>query len=171
MAVDVPQLSAMSQDELDSLYSSSEAGEIPRGEGAGTALIAPGTRLEESAEKLVHLLAWQGKVFDPDKGELRNEILPFGLKAIRARVYKQASWLDEKETIVLDYSETSVVAHWIRTNPRGLARRLPRARLLGPAPDPPLRVEVPDLSRRRATPAPASSQGRSGLGLRQFARP
>ena len=114
MPVDVPQLSTMSQDQLDSLFGSSEAGEIPRGEGSGTALIAPGTRLEEPAEKLVHLLAWKGKVFDPDKGELRNEILPFGVKAIRAKVYKQASWFDEKETIVLDYSETSLVAHWIR---------------------------------------------------------
>src|SRR5271166_4223536 len=34
--------------------------------------------------------------------------------AIVARVYKDASWLDGKECIVLDYSETSMVAHWIR---------------------------------------------------------
>jgi hypothetical protein len=112
--VDVPQLSAMSPDELDALYRNSDAGEIPRGEGAGTALIAPGTRLEQPAEKLIHLLAWQGKVFDPDKGELRNRILPFGVEAIRAKIYKHDSRLDGKETIVLDYSQTSLVAHWIR---------------------------------------------------------
>jgi hypothetical protein len=112
--VDVPQLSAMSQDALDDLYRTSDAGEIPRGEGDGTLLVAPGTRLEAPAEKLVHILAWRGKVFDPDKGELRNEILPFGVEAIRAKVSKQPSWFDGKETIALDYSKTSLVAHWIR---------------------------------------------------------
>ncbi len=114
MAVDVPQLLQMSSDELDALFRSSDCGEIPRGEGDGTVLIAPGTKLEGPAEKLIHLITWQGKVFDPEKGELRNEILPFGVKAIRAKVYKEASWLDQKEAIVLDYSKTSLVAHWIR---------------------------------------------------------
>lgn len=114
MAVDVPQLSQMSSDELDALFRRSDAGEIPRGEADGTVLIAPGTELEGPAEKLIHLVAWQGKVFDPEKGELLNKILPFGVKAVRAKVYKEASWLDQKETIVLDYSHTSLVAHWIR---------------------------------------------------------
>jgi hypothetical protein len=114
MAVDVPQLSQMSSDELDALFRRSDAGEIPRGEADGTVLIAPGTELEGPAEKLIQLVAWQGKVFDPEKGELLNKILPFGVKAVRAKVYKEASWLDQKETIVLDYSHTSLVAHWIR---------------------------------------------------------
>ena len=35
-------------------------------------------------------------------------------KAIVARVYKGASWLDGKDCIVLDYSETSIVAHYVR---------------------------------------------------------
>jgi hypothetical protein len=114
VAVDVPQLLEMSQNELDELYRSSDAGEIPRGEAHGTVLVAPGTELSGPAAKLVHLLVWQGKVFDPERGELRNEILPFGIKAVRAEVFKEASWLDQKETIVLDYSKTSLVAHWIR---------------------------------------------------------
>jgi hypothetical protein len=29
-------------------------------------------------------------------------------------VYKAPSWLDGKECIVLDYSDTSIVAQWIR---------------------------------------------------------
>lgn len=114
MAVDVPQLSEMSSDELDTLFRRSDAGEIPNGEAEGTVLIAPGTALEGPAEKLIHLLIWKGKVFDRAKGELRNEILPFGVKAVRAKVYKEASWFDQKETIVLDYSHTSLIAHWIR---------------------------------------------------------
>jgi len=33
---------------------------------------------------------------------------------VAAEVYKAPSWLDDKECIVLDYSKTSLVAHWIR---------------------------------------------------------
>ena len=39
---------------------------------------------------------------------MRNKILPLGLNAIVAKVYKDKSWLDKKECIVLDYSETSL---------------------------------------------------------------
>ena len=108
------QMLDMSQDELDELFRASPPGEVPRGEARGTVIVAPGTELAEIAAKVVHLIAWQGKVFDPDKGELLNEISPFHLNRIRAKVYKEASWLDQKECIVLDYSKTSVVAHWIR---------------------------------------------------------
>jgi hypothetical protein len=45
---------------------------------------------------------------------LRNKILPIGLKAIIAKVYKAASWFDGKESIVLDYSQTSLIAEWVR---------------------------------------------------------
>ena len=119
-AVAVPELLRMSQDELDKLFRRSEAGEIPQGEADGTCLIAPGTELSGPAAKVVHYLVWKGKVFDPEKGELRNEILPFGVKSIRAKVYRDTSWLDEKETIVLDYSQTSLVAHWIRDEIRSV---------------------------------------------------
>jgi hypothetical protein len=36
------------------------------------------------------------------------------LNAIVAEVYKTASWFDNKECIVLDYSKTSLVAEHIR---------------------------------------------------------
>ena len=124
MDVDVPQLLEMSSDGLDELYRNSDPGDIPRGEAEGTVLVAPGTELEGPAAKVVHYLIWQGKVFDPEKGELRNEILPFGVKAVRAKVYKDPSWLDQKETIVLDYAQTSLVAHWIRDEIRGVAPSL-----------------------------------------------
>jgi len=45
---------------------------------------------------------------------LKNRILAFGLEAIVAKVYKGKSWLDDKECIVLDYSETSLIAQWVR---------------------------------------------------------
>ena len=114
MAVDIPQLMKMSQAELDALFTASPAGDIPNGDAAGTAIIAPGTQLEETAAKFIHLIAWQGKVFDAAKGELYNKLLPFGVEAVIAKVYKGASWYDGKECIVLDYSHTSLLAHWIR---------------------------------------------------------
>jgi hypothetical protein len=114
MAYDVPQLLRMSQQELDALFTASDAGPIPSGQADGTAIIAPGTVYSAEIAEFVKFFAWQGKVFDAAAGQLKNRIGPFGLNAIIATVYKQASWLDGKECIVLDYSQTSVVAHWVR---------------------------------------------------------
>lgn len=104
----------MSGDELDEIFRHSSAGEIPQGEGKGTAIIAPGTSVSDEIARFINLFTWKGKVFDPLKGELRNKILPLGHRAIAAKVYKDKSWFDQKECIVLDYSETSLVAKWIR---------------------------------------------------------
>ncbi len=114
MAYDVPQLLTMSQAQLDELFTQSPTGEIPDGEAEGTAIVAPGTPYSADMAKFVNLFAWQGKSFDGKKGQLKNRILPFGLNAIIARIYKAPSWLDGKECIVLDYSDTSLVAQWIR---------------------------------------------------------
>ena len=114
IVVDPPQLLEMSPDELATLFRSSNAGEIPVGKMHGTLLVAPGTKIAGPAMRFARLLVWQGKVFDPVQGDLRNLILPFGVKAVRAKVYKDASWFDEQETIVLDYSKTSFVAKKIR---------------------------------------------------------
>jgi hypothetical protein len=114
MAYDVPQLLKMSQAELDELFTKSTTGEIPNGEAAGTAIVAPGSTYTAEVASWINHFAWQGKVFDAQNGQLKNRILPFGLNAIIAKVSKAPSWLDGKECIVLDYSETSLVAHWIR---------------------------------------------------------
>jgi len=114
MAYDVPQLLKMSQAQLDELFSNSPAGDIPDGQADGTAIVAPGTTYTQEIASFISHFAWQGKVFDAKKGVLKNRILPFGLNAIIAKVYKAPSWLDNKECIVLDYSETSLIAHWIR---------------------------------------------------------
>ena len=114
MAYDVPGLLRMSQQELDTLFTGSDAGPIPQGEADGTAIIAPGTAYSLEIATLIKYFAWPGKIFDPATGQLKNRIGPFGLNAIIANVSKGVSWLDGKECIVLDYSQTSVVAHWIR---------------------------------------------------------
>lgn len=124
MAVTVEEMLKMSQAQLDDLFTQSSAGEIPKGEAKGTAIVAPGTTYTRDIASFVNHFAWQGKVFDPAKGVLRNKILPFGLNAIIAKVYKGPSWLDNKECIVLDYSETSLLAHWIRDEIREVASRV-----------------------------------------------
>lgn len=114
MAYDVDKLLTLSQQDLDALFTKSSAGDIPDGEADGTAIVAPGTKFSSTIAHFISNFAWQGKVFDAKKGVLKNKILPFGLNAIIAKVYKAPSWLDGKECIVLDYSDTSLVAQWIR---------------------------------------------------------
>jgi len=118
---DPAQFLEMSDEQLDGLFRNAPAGEIPDGEGEGTAIIQPGSAVSDDIARFVHFFAWKGKVFDRAKGELKNKILPMGDKAIVAKVYKDKSWLDQKECIVLDYSKTSLIAHWIRDEIREVA--------------------------------------------------
>jgi len=87
------------------------------------AIVARGAKLTGSAGERVHLLSWQGKVFDAKQGTLRNKILPLGHKAIVAKVYHDKSWFDGKECIVLDYSKTSLLAKWVRDEIRQVGPR------------------------------------------------
>jgi hypothetical protein len=114
MAYDIEQLLQMTTPELDALFTGAPVGDIPNGEGKGTAIIGAGTVISPLIASFINHFAWQGKVFDAQTGLLKNLISPFGIAAIVARVYKGQSWFDSKECIVLDYSETSVVAGWIR---------------------------------------------------------
>lgn len=114
MPYDAAQLMRSSQAELDQIFSAGAPGPIPSGEGKGTAIVAPGTAFSHEIATFISFFAWQGKVFDASAGVLKNHITPFGLTAILAKVYTGPSWLDGKECIVLDYSHTSIVAHWIR---------------------------------------------------------
>jgi hypothetical protein len=124
MAYDVAQLMKMTQAQLDELFTKSAPGEIPDGEAQGTAIIAAGSPFTPDIASFINHFAWQGKIFDAKKGVLKNKILAFGLQAILAKVYKGPSWLDGKECIVLDYSETSFVAHWIRDEIRQIEPKL-----------------------------------------------
>src|SRR3954447_2801833 len=114
MTITASELLKMSQAELDGLFTASDPGPIPNGEAKGTAIIAPGTTYSPEIAQFISTFAWQGKVFDAATMTLRNHILPFGLKAVIARIKQEASWFDGKPCIVLDYSETSLVAQWIR---------------------------------------------------------
>jgi hypothetical protein len=121
MALTLENLQEMSQQQLDDLYRRSEAGEIPVGDTQGTAIVLPGTKWEKPLAAIAHHWFWQGKVFDKEKGELINKITPFHIREIKAKVYKAPSWVDDRETIVIDYSHTSFLAHEIRDEIREVA--------------------------------------------------
>ena len=121
--LDAPALLRMSQEELDDLFRASPPGPIPKGVANGEAIVLPGTPLAPALAPVLRL-AWQGKVFFPTGKDLLNRILPFGLRAIRAEVYRQDSWFDQREAIILDYSKTSVFAHYIRDEIREVAPSL-----------------------------------------------
>jgi len=109
---------SLSREELDDIYSSAQPGPIPTGDTRGTAIVT-GALLPRTLARFARLFAWQGKVFDifADDGEsgvLLNKISPFGLGFIVAKVYRDASWMDQKQTIVIDYSTTSFFAKSIR---------------------------------------------------------
>lgn len=112
--LDNAQLLTMTFEQLEDLFRNSASGPIPNGTADGTAIIASGTPFNAEIAELINVFTWKGKEFDAAHGTLTNRILPMGLNAIVAQVYKEASWLDQKECIVLDYSRTSLVAHWIR---------------------------------------------------------
>ena len=114
MALDVTQLLAMTQAQLDDLFKGSPAGPIPNGPAKGTAIIAPGTIFSKDIAEAINVFAWQGKTFDAQHGVLTNRISVLGFNAIVAEVYAAPSWLDQKPCIVLDYSKTSIVAKWVR---------------------------------------------------------
>ena len=111
-------LKRKSQRELDALFSSSQPGPIPAGDAEGQAIVCPGSWWSRLIARFVHTFAWQGKVFtlDPDGSgaTLQNKVTLAGVRAIVARVYYTASWLDGRECIVLDYSKTSLLARRIR---------------------------------------------------------
>ena len=122
MALTQNDLLDLSSDELDELFRRSPAGEIPNGDADGKVLVgSENDKVSDNVAWIAKTLAWKGKVFDREKGDLKNKILPFGIKAVRAKVYKESSWFDGQETIVLDYSKTSFLARKVRDEIREVA--------------------------------------------------
>lgn len=108
----------MDRDELDAIYRGASAGSIPAGDTRGTAIVA-GSFFARWYARFARLFAWQGKIFDlfpphRESGILINKISPLSISFIVAKVYKDASWMDGNETIVIDYSKTSFFAKKIR---------------------------------------------------------
>lgn len=99
---------------LDLLFRQSQAGAIPDGDTRGTLLAWPGTWLAKPLAVLVRVLVWQGKVLDRRERVLRNKLTPLGLRLVKARLSVAASWVDERDCVLIDYSETSFLARMVR---------------------------------------------------------
>jgi hypothetical protein len=121
MPITVKEITRMSAQEVDQLFRIGEVGPIPDGKAEGTAIIWPGTPVEPLVERFVHGVAWQGKVVHASAGYLKNRILPIGVQAVAADVYRGRSWFDGSDCIVLDYSQRSRVARWVRDEIRRVA--------------------------------------------------
>jgi hypothetical protein len=108
----------LDRDALDEVYRNAVSGTLPQGDTRGTAIVA-GALLARWYARFASMFGWQGKVFDllppsREAGILVNKITPFSLTFIVAKVYRGESWMDGKETIVIDYGHTSFFARNIR---------------------------------------------------------
>jgi hypothetical protein len=110
--------------ELDALFRSSPAGDIPHGRLPGTGLLFPGTPVCGGLARLLHLLLWQGKQTEASGRSLVNLIGPFGTRAIRALLSSDRSWVDGRECVLIDYSTTSLVARLVRDEIRLVSPQL-----------------------------------------------
>lgn len=130
---DAEALLELSAARLDALFQNSAPGEIPAANTRGTILLSPGSPIAKPAARVLGALFWRGKRFRAlvsrrqrrpggrATDELHNLVGPLGLPAIRAEVYRDASWLDGRPCIVLDYSSSSRVASWIRDEIREIS--------------------------------------------------
>ncbi len=107
--------------ELDLLFRSSPAGDVPHGRLPGTGLLFPGTRACGPLAWLVHLVVWQGKETEPSGRSLRNLVGPLRTRTIRALLSHDRSWVDGEECVLIDYSRTSIVARMVRDEVRLVA--------------------------------------------------
>jgi hypothetical protein len=120
----VDQLLRMSQQQLDDLFTASQPGDIPDGEAEGVAIVWPGTFRARCVAWFARWFLWQGKVVNRAGGYLVNRISVISLKCIKANVYKDPSWMDGKQCIVLDYSKTSLLAKKVRDEIRQVGDRV-----------------------------------------------
>jgi hypothetical protein len=101
--------------ELDRVFSGGSALAPPEGEFEGTLIVTvPG--LARVIAALIRLFVWRGKVFGRTgrEGAVVNKVTPFNAYSVPGQVRLEPSRLDGKPAIVIDYSKTSTVAHFIR---------------------------------------------------------
>jgi hypothetical protein len=133
-ALSLDQLTRMSWPELEQMYLAADAGSTPEGYLEGKAIYDPCARFSGVRSKVTGAL-WRGKIFDCAGCTLINQWC--GIKAIRANVYQGPSWLDGKTSLVLDYSDTSLVWADVRDEVREVAPglylgRMYRRKAMGP---------------------------------------
>jgi hypothetical protein len=117
-ALDERALRRMSNRELDELFRRSRAGDVPHGRLPGTGLLFPGSPACGPLARLVHLLVWQGKETEGSGRSLQNLLGPLRMRAIRALLCRDRSWVDGERCVLIDYSTTSRVARMVRDEVR-----------------------------------------------------
>jgi hypothetical protein len=117
-ALSLDQLTHLSWPELERLYREADAGPIPTGYTAGKAIYCPCQPFAGLHSRITGAL-WHGKVFDNSDCSLVNQWS--GFRAIKARVSYGPSCLDDKPSILMDYSETSLIWADVRDEVREVA--------------------------------------------------
>ena len=120
-ALDERSLRRMDNRDLDMLFRSSPAGDLPHGRLPGTGLLFPGTPVCAPLAWLLQLLVWQGKETEASGRLLKNLIGPLGMRSIRALLSHDRSWVDGENCVLIDYSMTSIVARSVRDEVRLVA--------------------------------------------------
>jgi hypothetical protein len=120
-ALDERSLRRMDNRDLDLLFRSSPAGDLPHGRLPGTGLLFPGTAVCGLLAGLLHLLVWQGKETEASGRSLKNLIGPLRMRSIRALLSHDRSWVDGEKSVLIDYSTTSIVARMVRDEVRLVA--------------------------------------------------
>lgn len=111
----------MSDHDLNQLFADSSPSEVPVGRTDGLTLLFPGAPVNVMLSRLIYLVMWRGKNFNIDGTTLSNRLTALDLSAIRANVSLGKSWVDNKDCIVLDYSQTSFMARGVRDEIRLMA--------------------------------------------------
>jgi hypothetical protein len=110
----VKQWLGMTRGELDGIFRAAQPRAPIDGNTDGT-LIFPIAGLSHTLAALGSAFVWQGKVFNtPKEGMLVNKVTPFRLRLVAGKFDPGKSWLDGSEAIIIDYSETSLVARGFR---------------------------------------------------------
>jgi hypothetical protein len=125
VAITVRDLLKMSQVQPDDLFTQSPTGDIPEGEGKGTAIVAPGTTYSMEIAELVDQsfrMARQGKVFDSQKGFLLKSCL---LAFAQSSPKYAGTRVGCMEGMYRPYSrlfrDLAFLAHWIRDEIRNIS--------------------------------------------------
>ena len=116
--ITIDELETMSQGELDTTYLEAKAGPIPHGVSEGTARFFPDSLLDGATQQLAYFF-WQGKVFDAEDGYLINRVA--GFRAVVAELYHGESLLDGEESVIIDYSNTSILFGAVRDEIRQIS--------------------------------------------------
>jgi hypothetical protein len=102
---------------LDEIFTTAAGTRLPEGSFDGV-LILPLGPLTGIAASLLRAFIWRGKIFtrtaDAASGMVVNKVTPLALRGVPGQVYIGTSWIDAKDTIVIDYSRTSFIAKNIR---------------------------------------------------------